>query len=117
MGLELRTGNSELRARNSRANPYGLIWLVLGFIVVASLVFAALSASSQTLWAFPIVVSLWTAFLWVFIGKAIAMFSTPPHRPRRVIAIVIGCSLIAIATLAVTILAGLLMIGPRSAII
>ena len=115
MGLELRIENAELRTRNSRPNPYSLIWLVLGFIVVASPVFAALSISSQALWAFPIVVSMWTAFLWVFIGTGIATFSTPPHRPRRIVAIVIGCSLIAIAALAVTILAGLLMIGPRSA--
>jgi hypothetical protein len=93
----------------------GLALLTLGFLVVASLVFAALSISSQALWAFPIVVSLWTAFLWVLIGKGVAVFSTPPHRPRRIVAIVIGCSLIAIAALAVTILAGLLMIGPRSA--
>jgi hypothetical protein len=93
----------------------GLIWRVAGFIIVASLVFAALSVSGQALWAFPIVVSLWTAFLWMLVGKGIATFSMPPHRPRRVIAIVIGCSLIAIVTLAVTILAGLLMIGPRNA--
>jgi len=93
----------------------GLALLILGFLVVAPLVFAALSVSSHALWAFPVVVSMWTAFLWVFIGKGIATFSTPPHRPWRVIAIVIGCSIIALAALAVSILAGVLMIGPRSA--
>ncbi len=115
MGLELRSENSELRTRNSGPKSYSVILLVLGFVIVASLLFAALTVSSQALWAFPIVVSMWTAFLWVLIGTGIATFSTPPHRPRRIVAIVIGCSLIAIAALAVTILAGLLMIGPRSA--
>jgi len=93
----------------------GVIWLGVGFIVTASLVFAAVSVSSLTLWAFPIVVSIWIAFLWAFIGQGIARFSTPPHRPRRVIGLVVGCSLVAIVALAVSILIGLLIIGPRGA--
>jgi len=89
--------------------------LTIGFIVLASLVFAALSVSSFVLWAFPIVVSLWTAFLWVFIGRGIDTLSTPPHRPRRVAAIVAGCSIVAIVALAAAILIGLVLIGPRAA--
>ena len=92
-----------------------LIAQTIGFIVVATLVFAALSVSSLVLWAFPIVVSIWTAFLWIFIGRGIAVLSTPPHRPRRIAAIVVGCSLVAIAALAVSILIGLVLIGPRAA--
>jgi hypothetical protein len=89
--------------------------LTIGFIVLVSLVFAALSVSSLVLWAFPVVVSLWTAFLWLLIGRGIAALSTPPHRPRRIAAIVIGCSLVAIAALAVSIVIGLVLIGPRAA--
>ena len=88
--------------------------LTIGFIVVATLVFAALSVSSLVLWAFPIVVSLWTAFLWVFTGRGIAALSTPPHRPRRIAVIVVGCSLVAIVALAVSIAIGLVLIGPRA---
>jgi hypothetical protein len=93
----------------------GLTLLTIGFIVVSSLVFAAFTVSSQALWAFPIIISLWTAFLWMLIGQGVAVFSTPPHPPRRVFAIVIGCSLVAIAALVVAILIGLLIAGPRSA--
>jgi hypothetical protein len=88
--------------------------LTIGFIVIATLVFAAVSVSSLALWAFPIVVSIWTAFLWIFIGRGIAVLSTPPHRPRRIVGIVIACSLVAIAALAVSILIGLVLIGPRA---
>jgi len=93
----------------------GLIRLTMGYMVIASLVFAAFSVSSQALWAFPIVISLWTAFLWMLIGKGVATFSTPPHRPRRVFAIIVGCSVIAIAALAVSIFAGLLLVVPHAA--
>ena len=93
----------------------GLTLLTMGFIVVSSLVFAAFTVSSQALWAFPIIISLWTAFLWMLIGQGVATFSTPPHPPRRVFAIVLACSIVAIAALVVSILAGLLMIGPRGA--
>jgi CHASE2 domain-containing sensor protein len=89
--------------------------LTIGFIVVASLVFAAVAVSRQGLWAFPIVVSLWTAFLWMLIGRGVAAFSKPPHRPGRVAAIVIGCSIAALIVLAVTVFIGLLFVGPNSA--
>jgi len=91
----------------------GLILQTLGFMTVAALVFAAFSVSNQALWAFPIVVSLWTAFLWTLIGRGVAAFSTPPHAPRRVFAIIIWCSVLAIAALVVSILVGLLIAGPR----
>jgi hypothetical protein len=97
-------------------NSYGpLAGLLIGFIVTASLVFAALTVSSQALWGFPIVVSIWIAFVWAFIGRGIATWSTPPHRPRRVAGVVIACSLVAIVALAVSILIALLLIGPRAA--
>jgi len=91
-----------------------LAGLTIGFIAVASLVFAAVSVSSQALWAFPIVVSIWIAFVWVFIGRGIGRLSTPPHRPRRIAGIVIGCSLVAVVALAASIAIGLMLIGPRA---
>ena len=90
----------------------GLILQTLAFMVIASLVFAAFSVSTQALWAFPILVSLWTAFLWTLIGRGVATFSDPPHQPRRVFAIIVGCSLLAIVALAVAVLIGLLIAGP-----
>jgi len=93
----------------------GLTLLTIGFIVVSSLVFAAFTVSSQALWAFPIIISLWTAFLWMLIGQGVATFSTPPHPPRRVFAIVVSCSIVAIVSLVVAILVGLLIAGPRMA--
>jgi hypothetical protein len=90
----------------------GLILLTMTFMVIASLVFAAFTVSTRALWTFPILVSLWTAFLWTLIGRGVATFSNPPHRPRRVFAIIIGCSLLALAALAVSILVGLLIAGP-----
>jgi hypothetical protein len=92
-----------------------LVTLTIGFVVVAALVFAAVAVSSQSLWAFPVVVSLWTAFWWILIGKGVTAFSGRPHRPGRVAAIVVGCSIAAIVVLAVTIFIGLLLLGPNSA--
>ena len=100
---------------NQRIGLPSLALLTIAFIAVSTLVFAAVSVSSLSLWAFPVVVSLWTAFLWILIGRGIAALSTPPHRPRRVVGIVIVCSFVAIAALAVAILIGLALIGPRAA--
>src|SRR5262245_22545314 len=83
-----------------------LVTLTVGFVVVASLVFAAVAVSSQGLWAFPIVVSLWTAFWWILIGRGINALSKRPHQPGRIAAIVIGCSFAALAVLAITIFVG-----------
>jgi len=98
-----------------RRATVALAAFTLAFIVFATLVFAALTVSSQALWAFPIVVSLWVAFLWTFTGKAIASWSTRPHQMGRVTAIIVACGVIAIVALAAAILAGLLIVGPRSA--
>jgi hypothetical protein len=92
----------------------GLTLLTIGFIVVSSLVFAAFTVSSRALWAFPIIISMWTAFLWMLIGRGVAAFSTPPHPPRRVFVIVVGCSAVAIVALVVAILIGLMIAGPRT---
>src|SRR5262245_37769105 len=99
--------------RVTRFRP--LVTLTFGFIVVTALVFAAVAVSSQGLWAFPIVVSLWTAFLWMLIGKGITAFSTRPHRPGRIAVIIVGCSIAALLVLAITIFIGLLFVGPSSA--
>jgi hypothetical protein len=92
-----------------------LLTLTVGFVIVAALVFAAVAVSSQSLWAFPIVVSLWTAFVWILIGRGITAFSTRPHRPGKIAAIVVACSIAAVVVLAVTIFVGLLLLGPNSA--
>ena len=97
-------------------SPYRpLVTLTLGFVLVAALVFAAVAVSSQSLWAFPIIVTLWTAFWWILIGRGVVAFSARPHRPGRIAVIVVGCSIAALMILAVTIFVGLLMLGPRSA--
>jgi hypothetical protein len=92
----------------------GLIVLTLGYIAVASLLFAAVAVSSQPLWAFPVLVSLWTAFLWMLMGRSVAVFSTEPHRPRRVTAILVIATIVAVAALAVSVMVGLVLLGPRS---
>jgi len=94
---------------------WDLVRLTIGFIVVGALVFAAVAVSSQGLWAFPIVVSLWTAFLWILIGRGVAAFSMRPHQPGRVAVIVVGCSIAAVLVLAITIFIGLLFLGPNGA--
>jgi hypothetical protein len=88
--------------------------LTFGYIVVASLSFAALSLSPLELFAFPVLVTLWTAYLWVFTAKSIRSFSDVPRSPGRVTAIIAGCALVALAALAVSIAIGLIIIAPRS---
>ena len=88
--------------------------LTFGYIVVASLSFAALSVSPLELFGFPVLVTLWTAYLWVFTAKSIRSFSALPRSPGRVTAIIAGCALVALAALAVSIVIGLIIIAPRS---
>jgi hypothetical protein len=91
----------------------GLIGGTLGYVFVASLSFAALSVSPFEPFAFPVVVTLWTAYLWMFTAKAIQSFSTVPHSPRRVGAIIVFSSILGLAALVMSIVIGLLIIGPR----
>ena len=87
--------------------------LTFGYVVVAALAFASLSLSPLESFSFPVVVTLWTAYLWIFTGRSIAAFSVVPRSPRRVMAIIVVCGVIALAALAVSIVVGLFMVAPR----
>jgi hypothetical protein len=88
--------------------------LTLGYIVVAALLFAALGLSPLELFSFPGVVTLWTAYLWMFTAKSIRSFSAVPRSPGRVAAIIVACSVVALVALAASIVIGLMIIAPRS---
>jgi hypothetical protein len=88
--------------------------LTLGYVVVASLSFAALNRSQFALFSFPVLITLWTAYLWVFTARAIRSFSILPRSPRRVTCIIIVCCFVALVALAASILIGLAIIGPRA---
>jgi hypothetical protein len=87
--------------------------LTLGFIVVASLVFAALNRSPLALFGFPVLITVWTAYLWVFTAGSIRSFSVLPRSPWRVAFIIVVCCFVALAALAASVLIGLLLGGPR----
>jgi hypothetical protein len=91
----------------------GLVLLTFGYVAVAALTFAALSRSRVDLISFPVVVTLWTAYLWVFTARSIRAFSLIPRSPRRVARIIIVCCVVALAALAASIVIGLLIVGPR----
>ena len=76
-------------------------------MAVAALSFVILIRNGQPLFAFPIVVTLWVAYLWMFTADAIEMFSTRPHRVRRVTTIVVVCSAVAFLVLVVSIVLGI----------
>jgi hypothetical protein len=80
--------------------------LTLVYVVIASLLFAAISASPLELWAFPVVVSLWTAYVWLLGQRGIRAWSTPPRPPGRVTAIIAACTVIALIALGASIAAG-----------
>jgi hypothetical protein len=88
--------------------------LTVGYVVVAALSFAALSRSPFALFSFPLLVTLWTAYLWAFTAQAIRSFSVMPRSPWRVGAIIVVSCFVALVALAASILVGLLIIGPRS---
>ena len=87
--------------------------LTVGYVVVASLAFAALSLSPLDLMTFPVVVALWTGYLWVFTASSIRTFSVIPRSPRRVAAIMIACGLFALAALAASLVIGSLIAASR----
>ena len=88
--------------------------LTLGYIVVAALLFAALGLSPLELFGFPVLVTLWTAYLWMFTAKSIRSFSAVPRSPGRVTAIIAGSAVVALAALVASIVIGLFIIAPRS---
>ena len=88
--------------------------LTLGYIVVASLSFAALGLSPLELFGFPVLVTLWTAYFWMFTATSIRSFSAVPRSPGRATAIIAGCAVVALAALAASVVIGLLIIAPRS---
>jgi len=88
--------------------------LTFGYIGVASLAFAALSLSPLDLFGFPVVVTLWTAYLWLFTARSIRAFSVAPRSPARVIRIVAACLSIAAAALILSIVIGLLIVAARA---
>ena len=87
-----------------------LALLTMGFVVADSILFAAISVSSQSLFAFPVIVSVWIAFLIVLIKQAVLMFSTAPHPPERVTRLVVVASVVATAALGVAIIIGLILL-------
>jgi hypothetical protein len=89
----------------------GVTALTAGFIVCGAMVFAFVSASSQTPLAFPIVVSLWIWYLCVVVKKAVVSLSTPPHPVRRVTVITLGVAFVALVALALSIYIGLLILS------
>jgi len=91
-----------------------LAMLSLGYVLLGSAAFVVVSASSQDLLAFPILVSLWIAYLCVLIPGAVVSFSTPPHAPWRAIAIAVAAGVVALAVLALSIYAGVWMIARRA---
>ena len=88
-----------------------LALLVVAFVVVDAIVFAIVSLTSQAEMAYPIVMTLWVAFLWIFSGRALRSFSASPHAPRRAATIIVIASSISIAALVLGIAIGVLMIG------
>jgi hypothetical protein len=90
------------------------VLLTVGYVVVAASVFAALSLSPIELFSFPVVVTLWTAYLWVFTASSIRTFSRIPRSPWRVTGIIIVCAVVGLAALVASIVIGLLIVAPRS---
>jgi hypothetical protein len=88
--------------------------LTFGYVGVASLLFAALSLSPLDLFGFPVVVTLWTAYLWMFTARSIRSYSVAPRSPVRVVRIVGACLLIAVAALILSIGIGLLIVSARA---
>jgi hypothetical protein len=90
------------------------VLLTLGYIAVASSSFAALSLSPLDLLAFPVLVTLWTAYLWVFTARSIRAFSAAPRAPARVIGIITACLVIALTALVLSLAIGLFIVASRT---
>jgi hypothetical protein len=88
-----------------------LALLVVAFVVVEAIVFAIVSLTSQAEMAYPIVVTLWVAFLWIFSGRALRAFSAAPHAPRHAATIILIASSISIAALVFGVTMGILLVG------
>ncbi|HMC78829.1 MAG TPA: hypothetical protein VKH34_16890 [Vicinamibacterales bacterium] len=88
--------------------------LTLGYVGIASLLLAALSLSPLALLGFPVLITLWTAYLWVFTARSIRTFSIAPRTPARVIGIITVCLVIALAALVVSVAIGLFIAAART---
>jgi hypothetical protein len=90
------------------------VLLTLGYIAVASLLFAALSLGPLDLFAFPVLITLWTTYLWVFTARSIRSFSVAPRAPVRVIGIIAICLAIASVALVLSVAIGLFIVASQS---
>jgi len=97
-----------------RDRSAALVLLTLGYIAMASLSFAALTLSPLDLFGFPVLVTLWTAYLWAFTARSIRAFSAAPRAPARVIGIITACLLIALAALVLSVAIGLFIVASRT---
>jgi len=88
-----------------------LALLAVAFVIGEAILFAIVSVTSQTLMAYPIVVTVWAAFLWIFNGRAMRTLSASPHAPRRAVAIVLLASTISVAALVLGVAIGVLLVG------
>ena len=80
-----------------------------GYVLSSAAAFAALSASTQDLLAFPALVTLWFTYLCLLVPAAVASLSDAPHPPWRVTAITLAATLVAIGALALSLYVGLWM--------
>jgi len=73
-----------------------------------------LSVSPFEFFGFPVVVTLWIAYVWVFTAQTIRSFSVVPRSPWRVTAIIVACSVVAAVAIAASIVIGLIIVAPRA---
>jgi hypothetical protein len=80
-----------------------------GYVLSASAAFAALSASSTDLLAFPTLVTIWFTYLCILVPTAVASLSSPPHPVGRVTVITVAATVLAIGALTLSLYVGLWM--------
>jgi len=88
-----------------------LALLAVAFVIGEAILFAIVSVTSQALMAYPIVVTVWVAFLWIFSGRALRTFSASPHAPRHAATVILIASSLSIAALLLGVAMGVLLIG------
>ena len=114
-GFGERHGSGERSGTNGGEREHStliqLALLVFAFVIVEAFAFAMVSVTSEVLMAYPIVVTLWVAFLWIFSGRALRVFSASPHAPRHAATVILIASSLSIAALLLGLAIGVLLVG------
>ena len=88
-----------------------LVLSAAAFVAAEAIAFAGVSLTPVAELAYPVVVTMWTVFVWLFCGRAVRAASVAPHSPRRAAVVILIAGVTSIVALVAGISFGVLLLA------